>query len=144
MKILHVHEKQLLSMKYLAEILINEMHTMPYLLLKICLIMISVIFFTKNFLIKLTLRLFLRYSYILGNFHPDILIEAILIKKRAYYFLRSFIGSWILFLMHHACQCATKDNGIRKCFCTHVGSNEGGLSRLLWLYFSWPYLGKES
>ena len=45
--------------------------------------MISVIFlFTKNFIIKLTLGLSLRYSYHLGDFHPDILIEAILIKKR--------------------------------------------------------------
>ena len=44
--------------------------------------MISIIFwFTKNFIIKLTLGLFLRYSYILGDFPPDILIEAILIKK---------------------------------------------------------------
>ena len=37
--------------------------------------------FTKNFIIKLTLKLFLRYSYNLGDFHPGILIEAILIKK---------------------------------------------------------------
>ena len=45
--------------------------------------MISVIFlFTKNFIIKLTPGLFLRYFYILGDFQPDILIEAILIKKR--------------------------------------------------------------
>ena len=51
-------------------------------MLKICLIVISIIFwFTKNFIIKLTLGLFLRYSYNLGDFQPDILIEAILIKK---------------------------------------------------------------
>ena len=44
--------------------------------------MISIIFwFTKNIFIKLTLGLFLRYPYNLGDFHPDILIEAILIKK---------------------------------------------------------------
>ena len=56
---------------------------MSNLLLNICLLMISIIaWFTKNFIIKLTLGLFLRYSYILGNFHPDILIEDILIKKR--------------------------------------------------------------
>ena len=83
MKILYVHEKQLLTISYLAETLINEI--MLYLLLKICLIMISIIFlFTKNFIIKLTLGLFSRYSYILGDFHPDILIEAILIKKSVY------------------------------------------------------------
>ena len=82
MKISHVHEKQLLTMRYLVETLINEMHIMSYLLLGICLIMILIIlWFTKNFFNKLTLGLFLRYSYNLGNFHPDILIEAILIKK---------------------------------------------------------------
>ena len=47
--------------------------------------MISIIFwFTKNFIIKLTLGLFVEYSYILGDFHPDILIEAILLKKILY------------------------------------------------------------
>ena len=57
---------------------------MSYLLFKICLITISVTFlFIKIFIIKLTLGLFLRYSYILGDFYPDILIEAILIKKQA-------------------------------------------------------------
>ena len=55
---------------------------MSYLLLKICLIIISIIFwFTKNSIIKFTLGLFLRYSYNLGDFNPDILIEAILIKS---------------------------------------------------------------
>ena len=85
MKILQLHEKQLLTMRYLAETLLNEMHVISNLLLKICLIMISVIFwFTKNFIIKLTLGLFLRYSYILGDFQPYILIDAILLKKSVY------------------------------------------------------------
>ena len=44
---------------------------------------ISIIFwFTKNFIVKLTLRLFIRYSYILGEFPWYSYIEAILIKKR--------------------------------------------------------------
>ena len=44
--------------------------------------MISIYFwFTKIFIVKLTLGLFLGYSYNLGDFQPDILIEAILIKK---------------------------------------------------------------
>ena len=44
--------------------------------------MISIIFwFTKSFIIKLTLGLFLIYSYNLGDF-TDIHIEAIHIKKR--------------------------------------------------------------
>ena len=30
--------------------------------------------FTKKFIVKLTLGLFLKYSYNLGDFHPDILI----------------------------------------------------------------------
>ena len=38
------------------------------------------IFLSKS--IKLTLEVLLGYSYDLENFHPDILIEAILIKKR--------------------------------------------------------------
>ena len=81
MKISHVHEKQL-TISHLAKTLINEMHFMSYFLLKICLIMISIfVWFNKNFIIKLTLGLFLRYSYNLGDFHPDFLIEAILIKK---------------------------------------------------------------
>ena len=79
MKISHVHENQLLSMSYLAETLINETHIMSHLLLKICLNRISIIFwFTKNFIITLTLGQFLRYSYILVDFHPDILMEDIL------------------------------------------------------------------
>ena len=62
-----------------------EIHIMSYPLLKFCFIMISIIvWFTKNFIIKLTLGLFLRYSYILGDFHPDILTEAVLIKERVF------------------------------------------------------------
>ena len=45
-------------------------------------ILIALVFwFTKHIPMKFTLGIFLRYSYKLGNFHPDILIEAILIKK---------------------------------------------------------------
>ena len=43
--------------------------------------MIFIIFWFTNFSIKLTLVLFLRYSYNLGDIHLDIFIEAILIKK---------------------------------------------------------------
>ena len=91
MKISHVHEKQLLFIGYLAETLINEIHSLSNLLLKIYLIMISIIFwFTKNFIIKLNLGLFLRYSYNLCNFHPDIPIEAILIKNACIYITTIF------------------------------------------------------
>ena len=38
------------------------------------------IFLSKS--VKLTLEVFLGYSYDLAYFHPDILIEAILIKKK--------------------------------------------------------------
>ena len=77
MKILHVHEKQLFSMRYSVETLI--------LMKCVCIIMISVLFwFTKNVIIKITLGLFLRYSNNLGNFHPDIFIEAIFIIKNVY------------------------------------------------------------
>ena len=34
--------------------------------------------------VKLTLEVFLGYSYEMAYFHPDILIEAILIKKSVY------------------------------------------------------------
>ena len=72
----------LLTFIYLAETLINEIHIMSYLLLKK---------FTKTFIIKLTLGLFLRY-YNLGDFHPDILIEAILINPLS---ARAFF--WVFF-----------------------------------------------
>ena len=38
------------------------------------------IFLSKS--VKLTLEVFLGYSYEMAYFHPDILIEAILIKKK--------------------------------------------------------------
>ena len=83
MKISHVHEKQRVCISYLAETLINEMHVMSYLLLKdLPHYEFHNFLVTKNFIIKLTLGLFLRYFSILGDFHPDILIEAILIKKK--------------------------------------------------------------
>ena len=44
--------------------------------------MIPTFWFTKNFIIKLTLGVFLRYSYNLGDFHPDILIKNSVYKKR--------------------------------------------------------------
>ena len=76
-------------MRYLAETLINEMHIVSYLRLKICFIMISITFgLLRISLSKLTLGLFLRYSYNLGDLHPNILIEAILIKKSVYFILR--------------------------------------------------------
>ena len=40
------------------------------------------IFLSKS--VKLTLEVFLGYSYDLAYFHPDILIEAFLIKKSVY------------------------------------------------------------
>ena len=43
-------------------------------------------FIDKLFFIKLTLVIFLRYSYNLGKFHADILIDIILIKKRVFTF----------------------------------------------------------
>ena len=39
------------------------------------------IFLSKS--VKVTLEVFLGYSYDLAYFHPDILIEAILIKEKA-------------------------------------------------------------
>ena len=86
---------------------------MSYLLLKICLITISIIFwFTKNFIIKLTLGLFLRYPYILGDFHPDILIEAILIKKAC---MKGFLyspGCWsnLKLIVKNICEIAFVGN----------------------------------
>ena len=47
------------------------------------------IFLSKS--VKLTLEVFLGYSYDLAYFHPDILIEAILIKKKRVY-SNDFIG----------------------------------------------------
>ena len=81
---MYTRNNYLLLVTYLAETLTNELlHIMLYFLLKICLIMISIIFWcTKNFIMKHSLRLLIvRYSYNLGDFHPDILIEAILIKS---------------------------------------------------------------
>ena len=70
----------ILLVLYLAEMK-YEIHIKAYLLLNICVILISITFWFTNkfFLIKLTLGIFLRYSYNLGKFHPDILIGAILI-----------------------------------------------------------------
>ena len=75
MKISHVHEKKLLTMRYLAEPLINEMHIMSYLLLNIYFGLLRISLSNSPW----------DYSYDYADFQPDFLIEAILIKKNMYF-----------------------------------------------------------
>ena len=46
------------------------------------------IFLLKS--MKLTLEVFLEYSYEMASFHPDILIEDILIKKACIVYMKDF------------------------------------------------------